>query len=333
MDGRPIALLLPGQGAQHPGMALELYRREPVFTEVLDEFFGYLDGYGETLRTCWLAADDSVHQGILAQSLLFGIGYALGRTLQASGLSPVVLLGHSAGELAAAALAGVYDLRAAARIMSARAHSLRLAPPGGMLAVAASPDVVLSHIRSEWTAAGVVIGARNAPKQTVLAGPEHELALTERALRSAGLVVMRMNAAEPWHSPVMAGAAAEFERAIAEEALRPPSPPIVSARTGRRVTPAEAATPGFWAWQMAEPVLFWPALDTLLSSGEFTLAEAGPAAGLSKVARKHPAVGSGRSRVVPLLPSPGKPVLPFWTAALADLMENRDAERSVEHGR
>ena len=332
MDSRPIALLLPGQGAQHPGMALELYGREPVFTEVMDEFFGYLGDSGAVLRDCWLAADDTVHQGIRAQSLLFGIGYALGTTLRARKLRPVVLLGHSAGELAAAALAGVYDLRAAARIMSARAHSLRLAPPGGMLAVAATPEVVLSHVRPEWMAAGVAIGARNAPKQTVLAGPEYELARTENALRSAGVVVMRMNAAEPWHSPVMAQAAAEFERAVAAERLCPPVPSIVSGRTGRWVTPAEAVQPGFWAWQMAEPVLFWPALNALLDGGEFTLAEAGPAAGLSTVARKHPAVRAGRSRVVPLLPAPGKPVLPFWESALGVLADTPGAEREPSYG-
>ena len=33
---RPVALLFPGQGSQHPGMATGLYRREPVFTAAVD---------------------------------------------------------------------------------------------------------------------------------------------------------------------------------------------------------------------------------------------------------------------------------------------------------
>lgn len=329
MTNPPIALLLPGQGSQHPGMAVDLYRREPVFTEVMDEFFVHAGEHGAQVRTAWLDPDDheTVHSGTHAQSLLFAIGYALGRTLADLGVRPIALLGHSAGELAAAALAGVYDLPAAARIMAARAHSLRLAPAGGMLAVAAAPEAALAHVRPEWAEAGVVLGAHNAPAQTVLAGPRDELAATDGALRAAGLITRAVRATEPWHSPVMGKATEEFTRAVSAESLAVPTTTVLSARTARPVEPDEARDGEFWAGQMAAPVLFWPALRALLADGDLTLVEAGPGAGLSVIARKHPAVRSGSSKVVALLPPERKPTLPHWQASierLVDLHAERD---------
>jgi [acyl-carrier-protein] S-malonyltransferase len=324
----PIALLLPGQGSQHPRMAVDLYGPEPVFTAVMDEFFALAGDHGTEVRSAWLDPDDheTVHAGTHAQSLLFAIGYALGRTLSDRGIRPVALLGHSAGELAAAALAGVYDLPSAARIMAARAHSLRLAPAGGMLAVAAAPEVALAHVRAEWVEAGVGLGAYNAPAQTVLAGPRDELADTDTALRAADLMTRTVRATEPWHSPVMGKAAEEFTRAVSAEPLAAPSTTIISARTAQQVKPDQARDGEFWAGQMAEPVRFWPALRALLAGGDLTLVEAGPGAGLSVIARKHPAVRSGSSKVLALLPPERKPTLPHWQAAierLADLRTER----------
>ena len=49
-------------------------------------------------------------------------------------------------------------------------------------------------------------------------------------------------------------------------------------------------------------MLFGPTLDRLLARGDFLLVEAGPGQGLSTLARRHPAVTSGRSAVVAMLP-------------------------------
>jgi acyl transferase domain-containing protein len=69
------------------------------------------------------------------------------------------------------------------------------------------------------------------------------------------------------------------------------------------MTAAVARDKGFWAGQPAAPVLFGPALDGLLGTGQFLLAEAGPAQGLTALARAHPAVSGGASDVTALLPA------------------------------
>ncbi|WP_203612753.1 acyltransferase domain-containing protein, partial [Amycolatopsis sp. SID8362] len=124
MTGRGLVLLLPGQGSQYPGMAVALYEREPVFAAAADEFFAAMGPEGKLVRDDWLGDSPGVpiDDGLRAQPLLFAIGYGIGRVLLDRGLRPARLIGHSVGELAAAALAGVFDLAAAGRILAARSR-------------------------------------------------------------------------------------------------------------------------------------------------------------------------------------------------------------------
>ncbi|HKS44425.1 MAG TPA: acyltransferase domain-containing protein [Amycolatopsis sp.] len=333
MTGRGLVLLLPGQGSQYQGMAVELYEREPVFATVADEFFAAMGPEGKLVRNDWLSDTPGVpiDDGTRAQPLLFIIGYAIGTVLHSRGLQPVRLIGHSVGELAAAALAGVFDLPAAGRILAARSRVLAGAPAGGMLAVAAAPATVEAVVDPVWAAKGLVVGAVNAPAQTILTGPEPELSLVEEALWTAGLTSRRVRSAQPFHSPVLNAAADVFEQAVAAERLRPPRIPITSAWTGRPVESADGLRPAFWARQMAEPVRFWEAVSSLPDDGEFTMVEAGPGNLLSVIARRHPSVRARRSEVFGLLPTEGKAAWPVWLAGLEKLAEQSISPRGSQN--
>ncbi|GAA0639297.1 hypothetical protein GCM10010174_71720 [Kutzneria viridogrisea] len=314
----PVCLLLPGQGAQHPGMAVALYDREPEFTRVVDAFFDLLGAEGRTLRAEWLSgkASELFDDGTRAQPLLFVLGVAVGRTLCHHGVRPTALLGHSIGELAAATLAEVFDLPGAAEVIASRSAALAEAPAGGMLAVAARPEQL-----GEFLDDLVVFGGQNAPVQTVLSGPEHQLAAVGAALTRAGMAWRRVPARQAFHSPAMSVAVARLTAAFGRISLVAPRIPIWSTATAEVVTPDQAGSPGFWAGQLSAPVLFWPALDALLGTGDHVLVETGPGQQLSTLARRHPAVRGGASRVVPLLANRPEKDWSTWCAARDQLTE------------
>ncbi|WP_211265298.1 SchA/CurD-like domain-containing protein [Actinacidiphila oryziradicis] len=296
---RPVALLLDGHGAQHVRMGAQLYGVEPVFTDWMDDMFGLLGAEGDALRADWLAEQpvvplDAAERG---QPLLFALGHALGRTVLSWGVRPTALLGHSVGELAAAALSGVFGLPDAASLMTARTASYRDAAPGGLLAVAASLEQV-----AEFLGDGVCVGVVNGPNQTMLAGSESALEIAARRLREAGYTALRARIPLPFHSPVLAPLAAVSEAVLARIQLRPPRIDVFSTITARRLRPEEAVDPAFWASQVCRPVLFGPALDELLAEQDVLLVEAGPARALANLARRHPAVVAGRSAVTAMLP-------------------------------
>ncbi|MEU5344195.1 MULTISPECIES: acyltransferase domain-containing protein [unclassified Streptomyces] len=336
-----VVLLLPGQGAQHGGMAVDLYTGEPAFAAAIDPLFEHLGEEGRRLRDLWLSgrSGDALDEAAVAQPLLFAIGYALGRCLERYGIKPVAYLGHSVGELAAAALARVFDgadafdHAGAARVMAARAHAVGTLPDGGMLAVAATPARLEPFVDPPDRADAVVIAAQNATTHTVLAGPRPRLSRVGEALREAGIAWRPVPARQPFHSPAARPAALTFERDLGRFPLRAPDTTVWSTRTARPVRPEEAVDPGFWAGQLAEPVLFRQALHALLTEGgplprsgagpypraggtPLILVDAGPSQSLAVFARRHPAVRGGSGVVVPLLP-PGREGTPdTWKSAL-----------------
>jgi acyl transferase domain-containing protein len=297
---RPVALLFPGQGAQHARMAAGLYGHADVFTARMDEAFGFLGEAGAAIRADWLADTSSelFDDVTRAQPLLYAIDYALGGLVLSWGVEPAALLGHSVGEMAAATLAGVLDFADGLRLMRDRIEVFADTPPGGMLAVAASPEEVRPYLSGE-----VAVAAVNAPRQLLLAGSAGPLAEAERRLRADDFVCRPARARQAFHSPVVAEAVDRSAPAWERTALRAPLRTVYSAYREAVLSPEDARDPAFWARQPIDPVLFGPTLDRLLDDGDFLLVEAGPGQGLTALARRHPAVTSGRSAVVPLLPA------------------------------
>jgi len=301
---RPIALLLPGQGAQYPGMASGLYGWEPAFTEALDELFAHLGSHGARIRSAWLAGSPAaIDDHWLSQPLLFGIGFAMGRMLQSRGLEVSALLGHSAGAYGAAVLAGVMSLPDAAHVLMERVAAFSHAPVGGMYAVAATPEQVAHRLTER-----VVIAAVNSPGQVMISGPEPEVTGVAEAMKSDGFTVVQAKARRGFHSPYLEPYCARAVPLLAGMRLHAPRIPIISAYVPGPLTADHATDPAFWAMQPARPVLFGPALDALLDRGPHLLVETGPGQRLSTLARRHPDVFSGRSAVLPLLGRrPGPP--------------------------
>jgi [acyl-carrier-protein] S-malonyltransferase len=297
---RPIALLFPGQGAQHARMAAGLYGHADVFTDCMDTAFGHLGDIGTDLREDWLSdgSPELFDDVTRAQPLLYAVDYALGRLVLSWGVEPGALLGHSVGEMAAATLAGVLDFADGLRLMRDRIEVFADTPPGGMLAVAASAADVEPYLSGE-----VAVAAVNAPRQLLLAGAAGPLAEVERRLRDDDIVCRAARARQAFHSPVVADAVRRSAPAWERTALHAPERTLYSAYRESVLSPGDARDPAFWARQPVDPVLFGPTLDRLLDDGDFLLVEAGPGQGLSTLARRHPAVASGRSAVVPLLPA------------------------------
>lgn len=182
----PLVLMLPGQGSQFGAMGAPLYDADPRFRRALDDFFDAFGAGAQRLRQVWRhGSPRELEQGAIAQPLLFGIGYAAGRVwLEDLKGADVTLIGHSVGELAAATLAGVFDLELAGALLQERARLLEEAPRGGMIACRGTEAEVQEHL--DALGGRAVVAAENADNQCVVSCAEEDLPDTVRGLGARG---------------------------------------------------------------------------------------------------------------------------------------------------
>ena len=287
---RPLVFLFPGQGSQHPGMSRDLYDAEPVFRREVDEAAEKLrEALGRDLREllCGDPADEEaaalLRRTDLAQPALFVHGWAAARLLTSWGLAPEAMLGHSIGELAAAAMAGVFELDDALALVAERGRLMGEQPPGAMLSVAAPAAELLPELPR-----GVSVAAVNGPRMTVLAGSAEEIDACAVLFAGRGVEHRRLHTSHAFHSTLMGPAVAPFERAVAGRGLAAPRFAFLSNVTGTWITAAEATDPGYWARQLRQPVRFGDGLTELFTDRRRVLLELGPGRALTTLAQAHP---------------------------------------------
>jgi acyl transferase domain-containing protein len=309
-----IAFLFPGQGAQHAGVAEDLYEWSPTYAKAFDECLDLFEEEGLPLRRWWReGSEDQLHSPLAALPLTFSVEHALARAWQSWGITPDAVLGLSIGEMTAAAVAGVFTLEDVVRAIASRSQAVHDSPAGGLLAVSGSRDEVEPLLPPDsWIA---VIGG---PRQLVVTGLTEVLDEVAAVLDGAGLPYRPVPATRAVHGRSVAAAVPAFEQVLRGLHLAPPRIGFYSAITGRLASPTEATDPEFWARQLVQPVLFADALDALTAApGRLLMIEVGAGQTLTTLAQRHPTVVAGRHRALTTLTHRPAGPLPQVRAALA----------------
>ncbi|KXO89982.1 polyketide synthase [Tsukamurella pulmonis] len=301
-DADRIALLFPGQGTQYVGMARGLYDAEPVFAQNVDRCAAGFDAaLGIDLKALLFGGRSrELERTDRSQPALFTVEYALARLLEARGVVPSILVGHSIGEYVAATLAGVFDLPTALTVVAERGRVMQAAPRGVMLAVPLGEKEIAPYLGSEIDVATV-----NEPGGCVVAGTEDAIADLTAKLAADTITARRVRTSHAFHSRLMEPAAAQFAEFLAGVELREPRIPMASNVTGTLMSAAEATDPATWSRQMRATVRFADELDTVLAEPHRVLVEVGPGGTLTSAAKRHPGFGDGH-RIARLVRHPAQ---------------------------
>ncbi|GKS69672.1 Acyl transferase domain-containing protein [Nitrosomonas sp. PY1] len=293
VDGHhPVTFMFPGQGAQHVGMAQDLYQRELVFKVELDRCLRLLQPYLDyDLHALLLPQNDEersiaaarLEQTEVTQPALFVIEYALARLWMTWGIQPAAMIGHSIGEYVAACLAGVFTLEDALRLVAMRGSLLQQMESGAMLAVSL-PEPELAPYLIE----GCNLAAVNGPELCVLSGTVAAIDTIEQNLSERGVFCRRLHVSHAFHSVMTDALLPVFVERVAKLKLNPPAIRFFSNVSGDWITPQQATDAQYWGQHLRATVRFNDSLQQLLNQPDMILLEVGPGETLTKLAQRHP---------------------------------------------
>jgi len=286
-----MAFLFPGGGAQYAGMGAELYEKEPVYRDAVDACLSVVQPRLKVdLRKLMFPPPDEVAKAdkqleapSLALPALFAVEYALAMLLQSWGLVPAALIGHSAGEYAAACISGVFSMPDAISLVALRGMLFEKLPRGAMLSIALPEEQVRSLLGSELSLAAV-----NGPSLCVASGPVEAIARLESKLVADEIEHARVHIDVAAHSSMLEPILSEFESFCRPIAFGKPKIPFVSNLTGTWITDAEAMDPAYWVRHLRNTVRFDQGARTLLATGSHALLEVGPGRTLASLCRQQP---------------------------------------------
>jgi [acyl-carrier-protein] S-malonyltransferase len=285
----PTALLFPGQGAQKVGMGADLYEKSAAARAI----FALADAVcGRPIsRICFEGPEEQLRPTDVAQpallavelALLAALGEVLGGDLLAA-LDVRWVAGHSLGEYGACAATGALSSEDALRLAAERGRLMGQAPAGTMAAVLGLDASALVPICAAIP--GVVVANDNAPGQVVLSGEVEAVQRASQAATAAGARrVIPLNVAGAFHSPLMAAAAAEFARILADVQVSTPRLPIIGNVSAGPLTDAGALRAEL-AGQVAAPVRWRESVTFLADAGAQAAVECGPGNVLTGMAKR-----------------------------------------------
>ena len=236
------AFIFPGQGSQAVGMGKELADAFPAARSVFEEVDAAL---GEKLSDLiWGGPIETLTLTANAQPALMAVSLAAVRALE-SGFGvkvsqAAVVAGHSLGEYSALAAAGAFSVADAAKLLRKRGEAMQAAVPvgqGAMAALIGKVDVeVAEAIVLEAAGSGTVVVANdNNSGNVVISGTKAGVDAAIAVAKTRGVKAIPLPVSAPFHSPLMAPAAVEMEKALAGTTIAKPVVPVVANVTARPI--------------------------------------------------------------------------------------------------
>ncbi|WFB10964.1 SDR family NAD(P)-dependent oxidoreductase [Streptomyces sp. LX-29] len=276
VSGSPggVVFVFPGQGSQWLGMAVELLEASPVFAARMAECAAALapftdwslldvvrDGSG-----VWLERVDVV------QPVLWAVMVSLAAVWESHGVEPAAVVGHSQGEIAAAAVAGALTLEDAARVVALRSRLLLdLSGDGGMLSVALPVERVAERISAFGDS--VSVAAVNGPGSVVVSGERVVLLELQAGWEAEGVRARMVPVDYASHSAQVEEIEDRLLEVLAPIQPRNARVPFYSSVTGARID-TSGLDAAYWYRNLRRTVEFAKATATLLDEGHGVFIEA-----------------------------------------------------------
>ena len=273
-----LIFMFPGQGSQKERMGKDIFTRYEKAKQI---WAMASDIYGEDLaEICFKKPYREMQRTDHAQILIGTISVTLLELLKEEGICPDIVLGHSAGEMAALYASGAVGLEDIFKLITCRGKFMYKSAKqsrGKMVVIKDIEHDHTSHVMEKYREAGVISLANyNAPTQFVITGDYDTVSKFQREMSKitpGEAVDLEQQGA--WHSVYMTEARQRFAEVIAKIELKKPCIPIIfnySAEFKENIEEIRVQLTDI----LTAPVLWYQCLRKLSAYTNSTFAEVGP---------------------------------------------------------
>jgi [acyl-carrier-protein] S-malonyltransferase len=283
-----IAFVFPGQGAQTVGMGRGLAEAFPECRAIFEEADAAL-GFALS-EIVFEGPADRLTMTEITQPAILTVSVAACRLLEAHGVRPAIVAGHSLGEYSAHVAAGTFSFADAVRTVHHRGRYMQEAVPVGDGAMAAILGLDEDAVRAacDEAADGQVVSPANlnAPGQVVIAGHAAAVARAgERAKARGAKRVIALQVSAPFHCALMQPAEQRLAPELRALPANDPRVPVVANVDAEPKRDADTAIAALIR-QVSAPVRWEASVRRLASEGVTAYVEVGPGTVLSGLIKK-----------------------------------------------
>ncbi|KAL2018289.1 hypothetical protein VTK56DRAFT_993 [Thermocarpiscus australiensis] len=267
-----------GQGGVYPGMGAELLSTVPFFRSLVNECDETLATHGFPTVAAFLAnsepqsasSETTGDQVIVSQCACFVLEYALAMMWRHWNVSPDLVIGHSIGEYAAFAFAGMLSMKDALLLLARRARLMasKCTPHATGMVACRLPREALGQLLAEYShdLKDITISCFNSPHDSVLAGPLTSLAKLVQHCKDQGIWHKRLNVPYGFHSPAMEPILYELSQASRSIPFRRSCLLVGSSLRGRLFGASEMIDADYFVRHAREPVNFCGVVENALQA-------------------------------------------------------------------
>lgn len=294
------AFIFPGQGSQYAGMGRDFVGNFPIFSQVFEEASDRLGI--DLLDIVTNGTNEDLMRTEVTQPALLTVSKAILEViLQETGFEGGFAAGLSLGEYTALVYAGALNFGDAVFIAKERGRIMQEAVPEGVGAMAPivgiGYDEAVEFIK-EIKGLGVVeISNFNSPAQIVVSGHKEAVqAVVDLIKKSRRVRAVFLPVSAPFHTSLLRGASAEFEKILNDYSVFELNKTVVSNVSGRPYTDISQVKPSL-AKQFYSTVLWKPSVEFMIENGVTDFVEIGPGTSLSGLVRKTAAAMEREVRI------------------------------------
>ena len=278
------AYVFPGQGAQFPGMAKDLYEsseQAKEFLESANEILGF-----SITNIMFEGTQEELKQTKVTQPAIFLHSVVLAKI--SNDFQPDMVAGHSLGEFSALVANGVLSFEDGLKLVSQRASAMQRAceiNPSTMAAILGLADEVVEEICDSIEE--VVVAANyNCPGQLVISGSHKGIEMAcEKAKEAGAKRALPLPVGGAFHSPLMEPAREELEKAIDATIFHPGSCPVYQNVSAKAETDLDVIKANLKT-QLTAPVRWTQSVQAMVADGGTEFIESGPGKVLQGLVKK-----------------------------------------------